>query len=84
MGDELELLQKIQFHKTWTNVVKRSLGASYVSWERYKDNYQLKLVMIEKSGNKKTLYVPSPNPDSLDKNAYQNLINKFHEQNGQA
>ena len=36
---------KLNYHNVWLNVIKRDLRASFVAFEKYNNNYRLKVIV---------------------------------------
>jgi len=61
------------FHTRHLNHIKKSLGASYVAWERNKDEYRLKVVV---SGNP-LYFVIGGTPNDVTAENYSDFLKSF-------
>lgn len=61
-------------HKLFLNHIRKQLKASFVGYERYRDNYRLKVVV-----NKNTTYYDlDGTPDDVTPQAYNNLLQQIN------
>lgn len=66
------------FHKKWLDYLKRVTGASFVAYERYKDNYTIKV----KGVGEETYFIEVPNIKELTEEDYKEMAWKINtEQN---
>lgn len=62
------------YHKIFLNHIRKQLGASFVAYERYRDNYRLKIVI-----NKVPHYYDlDGTPDDVSPQSYNNLLQKIN------
>ena len=74
---DLVAAQKVQFHKSWLNAIKRSIGSDcrYISHLKNGDDYFIKAILLNKEGGKDTLRIKlSINPSALTSKDYQALL----------
>lgn len=71
-------MSRIDFHKTWLGHIKKSLGASYVAYEKDKDTFFLNVRTKNREGEQKEIkYSIQGTPNDVTNEDYENLLRQL-------
>lgn len=66
------------FHKRWLNHIKKKTGASFVGYERYNDNYTIKV----KGVGEETFFIEVSHPSEITAEDYKEMAQQIKEHHG--